>query len=130
MTVSDIHFRRMDSEAESRRTSTASQLIPPLPPIPTNLRPWPELPSKPLIVQKLRGMSTGSPSSSAFDQIAPAQEVQPPIPEPPASAHREVAGPSTPFMKRMLGISPAALSPRHNRGSSTDVTKPSSESRL
>ena len=127
MTVSDIYFRRLvDSEGASRRTSTASQLMSPPPPLPSTSQSLPDTPRTPLIVQKLLGMSTSSPSTTT-PASPPAQDPQEPIPEPPA-AQREVAEPSTPLMQRILGIGPSVLSPKHHRNPSQDVTKPSSES--
>lgn len=137
MTVSDIHFRTMDSSSEpgSRRTSSGSQL-PPHPPlpgtvtVPGGLTPVPELLTPPpKIVQKLLGMnqpsgsllaggsgSTPSPGHSrgpSHDYI----QSRPALPRTESSTSMTVPGPgstpSTPFMQRMLEIGSAVLTPRH-----------------
>lgn len=129
MSVSEIQFRRMDMDADERRTSTGSQHLPAYAPVPSNLHTLPELPTPPLIVQKLLGKTGGSQTPRPDPSSVSSRDVQPPTTEAPASAHREIESePRTPFLQRLFGIGAAILGPRHNPRPSQDIPKLSPES--
>jgi hypothetical protein len=85
----------------------------------------PETPTRPFIVQKLLGISTGD-SSNPASNTPPPPDVQLPTPEAAPPAHQEVTVPPTPFMQRMFEIGSAAFNPRHNRNTSQDALQPES----